>query len=157
MHKVYLSLGSNMGQKVDYLDKAVEKLENNEFIHNLKSSSYYSTDPVGYLDQDTFVNIAVSIETTLSPYALLKVCHEIEEALNRVRIIRWGPRTVDVDIILYDNLQLDEPLLTIPHPRMKERGFVLIPIQELEPELHIDSVAIQTLINQLPSGGVRKI
>lgn len=157
MHRVFLSLGSNMGQKVDYLDNAVDIIKKNEFIHNVKVSSMYQTDPVGYLDQDVFVNIAVVIETTLDPFELLKVCQEIEKALNRERLIRWGPRTIDVDIILYDDLKLDDETLTIPHPRMHERAFVLVPICELDSELVIQSQKIQTLIETVDVSGVRKI
>ncbi len=157
MHRVFLSLGSNMGQKVDYLDNAVDIIKKNEFIHNVKVSSVYQTDPVGYLDQDVFVNIAVVLETTLEPFELLKVCQEIEEALNRERLIRWGPRTIDVDIILYDDLKLDDETLTIPHPRMHERAFVLVPICELDSELVIQSQKIQTLIETVDVSGVRKI
>lgn len=157
MHRVFLSLGSNMGQKVDYLDNAVDIIKKNKFIHNVKVSSVYQTDPVGYLDQDVFVNIAVVLETTLKPFELLKVCQEIEEALNRERLIRWGPRTIDVDIILYDDLKLDDEILTIPHPRMHERAFVLVPICELDSELVIQSQKIQTLIETVDVSGVRKI
>ena len=157
MHRVFLSLGSNMGQKVDYLDNAVDIIKKNEFIHNVKVSSVYQTDPVGYLDQDVFVNIAVLLETTLEPYDLLKVCQDVEQALNRERLIRWGPRTIDVDIILYDDLTLDDEELTIPHPRMHERAFVLVPICELDSELVIQSQKIQTLIETVDVSGVRKI
>jgi len=157
MHRVFLSLGSNMGQKVDYLDNAVDIIKKNEFIHNVKVSSVYQTDPVGYLDQDVFVNIAVLLETTLEPYDLLKVCQDVEQALNRERLIRWGPRTIDVDIILYDDLKLDDKDLTIPHPRMHERAFVLVPICELDSELVIQSQKIQTLIETVDVSGVRKI
>ncbi|MBI9013456.1 MAG: 2-amino-4-hydroxy-6-hydroxymethyldihydropteridine diphosphokinase [Clostridiales bacterium] len=157
MHRVFLSLGSNLGKKVDYLDNAVDMIKKNKFIHNVKVSSMYQTDPVGYLDQDVFVNIAVVLETTLAPYDLLKVCQEIEKTLNRERLIRWGPRTIDVDIILYDDLKLDDKTLTIPHPRMHERAFVLVPICELDSELVIQSQKIQTLIETVDVSGVRKI
>lgn len=157
MSKAYLSLGSNIGQKVDYLNKAVDIIRKNDFIHMVKVSSYYSTDPVGYLDQEEFVNLAVEIDTSMKPYELLALCHHIEETLNRVRLIRWGPRTIDVDIILFDDLVMKNDVLTIPHPRMHERGFVLIPIQELNPELVIKGQTILTLIDQLPPSGVRKL
>lgn len=157
MHKVFLSLGSNIGDKVDYLDKAVDILRKNAFIHNLNQSSYYQTDPVGYEDQDIFVNIAVSLETDLSPYDILALCGDIEKELNRVRLIRWGPRTIDVDIILYDDIKMDEELLTIPHPRMHERAFVLVPIKEIESELMIGHRHIDELLDTLDVSGVRKI
>jgi 2-amino-4-hydroxy-6-hydroxymethyldihydropteridine diphosphokinase len=157
MHKAYLSLGSNIGQKVDYLDKAVDYLKNSDFIHKLIQSSYYTTDPVGYLNQDEFVNIALYIETSLDPNALLLLCHDVENALDRERIIRWGPRTIDVDIILYDDLISHEAELTLPHPRAHERGFVLIPLFELNQNLVIKGRPIKELIESLPPDGVRKM
>jgi len=157
MHKVYLSLGSNIGDSVNYLDKAVDILKNHELIHNIKVSSYYQTDPVGYLDQDVFVNIAVYLETELSPYELLKVCQEIEEALKRVRVVRWGPRTIDVDIILFDDVQMTDDKLTIPHPRMHERAFVLVPIAELDETLIVLNKSIKSLIELVDASGVRKL
>jgi len=157
MHKVYLSLGSNIGDSVNYLDKAVDILNNHELIHNIKVSSYYQTDPVGYLDQDVFVNIAVYLETELSPYELLKVCQEIEEALKRVRVVRWGPRTIDVDIILFDDVQMTDDKLTIPHPRMHERAFVLVPIAELDETLIVLNKSIKSLIELVDASGVRKL
>ena len=157
MHKVYLSLGSNIGDSVNYLDKAVDILNNHELIHNIKVSSYYQTDPVGYLDQDVFVNIAVYLETELSPYELLKVCQEIEEALKRVRVVKWGPRTIDVDIILFDDVQMTDDKLTIPHPRMHERAFVLVPIAELDETLIVLNKSIKSLIELVDASGVRKL
>jgi len=157
MHKVYLSLGSNIGDSVNYLDKAVDILDKHELIHNIKVSSYYQTDPVGYLDQDVFVNIAVCLETDLSPYELLEVCQEIEEALERVRVVRWGPRTIDVDIILFDDVQMTDEKLTIPHPRMHERAFVLVTIAELDNTLIVLNKSIKSLIDLVDSSGVRKL
>jgi len=157
MHKVYLSLGSNIGDSVNYLDKAVDILDKHELIHNIKVSSYYQTDPVGYLDQDVFVNIAVCLETDLSPYELLEVCQEIEEALERVRVVRWGPRTIDVDIILFDDVQMTDEKLTIPHPRVHERAFVLVPIAELDNTLIVLNKSIKSLIDLVDSSGVRKL
>jgi len=157
MHKVYLSLGSNIGDKVDYLDKAVDILRKNALIHKLNVSSYYQTDPVGYEDQDVFVNIAIGLETDLSPYEMLDVCQSIEEDLNRVRLIRWGPRTIDVDIILFDEIRMEEELLTIPHPRMHERAFVLVPIKEIACDLMINGRHIDELLDALDVSGVRKL
>lgn len=157
VHKVYLSMGSNIGNKVDYLDKAVDAFKKSEDIHNVKVSSYYSTDPVGYLNQDEFVNIAVELDTQLNPYDLLDLCHKIENDLDRVRTIRWGPRTIDIDIILYDDIEMNEEELIIPHPRMKERGFVLIPLLELNRELIIGKDKLTDLIDSIKDDGVRKM
>lgn len=157
MHRIFLSLGSNIGQKVDYLNKAVGIIKQNEFIHKVKVSSVYQTDPVGYLEQDVFMNIAIELLTTLEPYRLLEMCQNVEKQLNRERLIRWGPRTIDVDIILYDDLVMTDEDLTIPHPRMHERAFVLVPICELDSELLVRNQKIQTLLEALDTSGVRKI
>lgn len=136
MTKAYLGLGTNLGQKKENLEKALEILNSHGSIQVLKVSSFYETDPVGYENQDKFLNAAVVCETSLGPYELLDFIQEIEKALKRVREIRWGPRTIDVDILLYDSLELlDEPRLIIPHPRMVEREFVLAPLSEIAPEM----------------------
>ena len=136
MTKAYLGLGTNLGQKKENLEKALEILNSHGSVQVLKVSSFYETDPVGYENQDKFLNAAVVCETSLGPYELLDFIQEIEKALKRVREIRWGPRTIDVDILLYDSLELlDEPRLIIPHPRMVEREFVLAPLSEIAPEM----------------------
>ncbi|MDO9573930.1 MAG: 2-amino-4-hydroxy-6-hydroxymethyldihydropteridine diphosphokinase [Candidatus Contubernalis sp.] len=135
MARVYLGLGTNLGNKQENLEKALDFLNSHGQFQVLKVSSFYETEPVGYEDQDKFLNAAVVGETILSPYELLDLCHEIENDLKRVRTIRWGPRTIDVDILLYDSREiLDEPRLIIPHPRMIEREFVLAPLAEIAPE-----------------------
>ncbi len=98
-------------------------------------SSVYETDPVGGPVQDDFLNAVVEVATDLDPFGLLAVAQGLETAAQRVREVRWGPRTLDVDIVLYDELRLDDERLTIPHPRMRERHFVLAPLHELAPEL----------------------
>lgn len=157
MHKVYLSLGSNMGDKQLYLDNAIGLLREKFGISKVEVSSYYVTDPIGYVDQDAFMNIAAYVETSLSPRKLLEACQEVEQALNRVRIIHWGPRTIDVDILLFDDLSMDTDDLIIPHKEMTNRGFVLLPLQELNPNIEIDGKSIETYIEQLPPQGVRKL
>ncbi len=135
MARAYLGLGTNLGNKQENLEKALDFLNSYGQFQVLKVSSFYETEPVGYEDQDKFLNAAVVGETILSPHELLDLCHEIENHLKRVRIIRWGPRTIDVDILLYDSREiLDEPRLIIPHPRMIEREFVLAPLAEIAPE-----------------------
>lgn len=106
-------------------------------------SSFYQTDPVGYLDQDVFLNIALEIETTLRPEALLKACQSVEDKLHRTRVIRWGPRTVDIDIIFYDDLKIKSENLEIPHPRAFERAFVMVPIYEINKELVVHNRPIK--------------
>lgn len=157
MSRVFLSLGSNMGIKKENLDKAVGILKENEFIHKVKASSYYTSDPVGYLDQDVFVNIAVELETDLLPLEMLAICHKIEASLHRKRLIRWGPRTIDVDIILFGDRTSDDETLTLPHPRACERGFVLLPLMELDATIKINDIEISELIKNVDIEGVRKI
>lgn len=137
MNEVYLSLGSNLGDRKAQLQEAVRLLQLNPSISNLRMSSIYETAPVGYLDQHAFLNLVVRLETSLSPLELLDVCQEIEQALYRERLVRWGPRTVDLDILLYGQEQLTTERLTIPHPHMYERAFVLVPLRELMPSLSL--------------------
>lgn len=133
MHKVYLGLGSNIEPKKAHLQSAFDFIEKTEGVYNFEKSPLYETAPVGYLDQDDFVNAVVSFETEKTPYEVLDICKAVEEALKRVRKIRWGPRTIDVDVLLYDDLVLSDEALTIPHPRMHERAFVLEPLLALTP------------------------
>lgn len=155
MAKAFLGLGSNLGEREKQLDFAVERLQAHPQIADLKVADYLETEPVGYLDQDKFLNTVVELSTTLAPHELLAVAQEIEEAAKRVRIIRWGPRTLDVDILLYDDLCLDDPDLTIPHPRMREREFVLAPLAQIAPDAAIppDGSTAVELLDQLRQSG----
>lgn len=157
MNNVYLSLGSNMGDRKRYLEEAVDRIQIHPKTVSCRKSSLYETDPVGYVDQDAFLNMVVELTTKLEPYELLAFCHEIEATLKRKRMIRWGPRTIDVDILLFNDLTSKEEALTIPHPRMKERGFVIVPLYELNPRLMIDGEEIKTLYHRLSSESIRKI
>lgn len=128
--RVFLSLGSNTGDRVRHLTDAVESLPGLVAV-----SPLYETEPVGGPAQGPFLNIVVELETSLSPRALLGIAHRLESAAGRVRTEHWGPRTLDVDLLLVGDLQIDEPDLTIPHPRMWDRRFVLAPLADLAPEL----------------------
>lgn len=133
--KVYLSLGSNMGDKKEILISAISELSSNG-INITDVSSVYQTEPIGFQDQDDFLNMIVIGETDKDPHEVLYICQEIEEKLDRVRTIRWGPRTIDIDIILFGQRTVRNGELVIPHPRFKERAFVLVPLKELEPKLY---------------------
>ncbi|TQR18223.1 2-amino-4-hydroxy-6-hydroxymethyldihydropteridine diphosphokinase [Psychrobacillus vulpis] len=135
MNIAYISIGSNIGNRFDYLVQSVNLLNDTLGIDVNRASSVYETDPVGYVDQAAFLNIVVELKTQLTPHELLMRCNEIEEELGRTREIRWGPRTVDLDILLYNEENMKTENLIIPHPRMMERGFVLIPLVELNPNL----------------------
>lgn len=147
MVKAYLGLGSNMGDRAHQLQQAIQIIDRFQHIDVASVSPIYETEPVGYTDQPQFLNLCIEIETTLNPQELLKRCLETEEALHRVRKIRWGPRTLDVDILLYGNEIIEEDNLIIPHPRMTERAFVLIPLNDIASK-HIEPRS-QKLIENL--------
>lgn len=131
--KAYLGLGSNLGDRLAYLRGAVRALC--ELDPNLAVSPVYETAPVGGPEQGPFLNCVVQLETNLSPPELLATAHRLEEDARRVRIVKDGPRTLDVDILLIQGVRLTSPELTVPHPRMYERGFVLAPLEDLDPSL----------------------
>lgn len=135
--KAFLGLGSNMGEREKLLVQAVNLINQTPGIRVLQSSFIYETDPVGYTEQDAFLNIVIKIETSLCAAELLSRTQEVEAELGRVRTIRWGPRTLDIDILLYGNEWLNDGDLQIPHPRMTERAFVLVPLAEIAPEVQI--------------------
>jgi 2-amino-4-hydroxy-6-hydroxymethyldihydropteridine diphosphokinase len=129
--RAYLALGSNLGDRAENLRQAIQALHARDGIRVLRVSPIYETDPVGYVDQDPFLNMAAAIDTHLPPEQLLKEVLGIERKLGRVRTIRWGPRTIDIDILLYDHVTLDQADLKIPHPAMTERAFVLVPLRDI--------------------------
>ena len=130
-HKVYLGLGSNLGDRISNLKRAVEGLEKTGEISLLSSSSYYETKPAGFEAQPKFINMAIKIETSLHPVKLLDTVKKIEKEIGRAESFRWGPRNIDIDILLYGDETVKEPELEIPHPRMEERAFVLVPLSEI--------------------------
>ena len=134
MTVAYLALGSNIGDRRASLQLAVDTLAAEPGVRLLAVSRVYETDPVGGPVQDDYYNAVVALDTDLDPWALLALAQRCEEAAHRVRRERWGPRTLDVDVLLYDDLHLDDPALTIPHPRMWERDFVLVPLADVAPE-----------------------
>lgn len=135
MPTVYLGLGSNVGDREDYLKRAVELLDKHPLIEVKQVSSYYETEPLEYPDQSWFVNAAVEMETALLPMPLLDALQGIEKKLQRQRTMRWGPRTIDLDILLYGEELVSETRLQIPHIRMHDRTFVLVPLAEIAPDL----------------------
>jgi 2-amino-4-hydroxy-6-hydroxymethyldihydropteridine diphosphokinase len=133
MATAYLSLGSNLGDREKNIASALKMLRKEARI--LKVSSLYETDPVGYRDQPWFLNCVCAVETNLSPHALLNLVGAIERKMGRKPTRRFGPRIIDIDILFYDNLILDSPDLVIPHPRLVDRAFVLVPLKEMAPGL----------------------
>ncbi|ALV26951.1 2-amino-4-hydroxy-6-hydroxymethyldihydropteridine diphosphokinase [Pannonibacter phragmitetus] len=132
-----LGLGSNMGDPKANLAAAIARLDASEGISVLAVSSAYRTPPWGPIPQDDYRNICLVIETVLSPRDLLGRCLEIERELGRVRDVRWGPRIIDIDVLIYGGEQVEEEHLSIPHPRMGERAFVLVPLAEIWPDAPI--------------------
>ncbi|MHB8061868.1 MAG: 2-amino-4-hydroxy-6-hydroxymethyldihydropteridine diphosphokinase [Ruminiclostridium sp.] len=130
----YIGIGSNIGKREENLDRALEMLNLAKEVEVTAISSYINTAPVGYTAQPDFLNAAVEVSTTLTPQKLLEVCQHIEKVLKRERSIRWGPRTIDLDILLYGDLIINEENLIIPHPRMIAREFVLKPLNEIAPQ-----------------------
>ncbi len=131
VRRAFLSLGSNLGDRRRFLADAVRSLG----TEVTAVSPVYETAPVGGPDQGAFLNVVVELATARSPHELLGICHRLESAAERVRLERWGPRTLDVDIIWIDGTTVDEPELQVPHPRWAERRFVLVPLADLAPDL----------------------
>ncbi|MEL7648838.1 MAG: 2-amino-4-hydroxy-6-hydroxymethyldihydropteridine diphosphokinase [Sedimentibacter sp.] len=155
MSKIYLSLGTNLGDKKGNLEHALGLLS--EKVEILKVSSFYETEPVGYSDQPWFLNIAVEGTTEFSPEELIEFTQSIEHEMKRVKTIINGPRIIDVDILLYDDVKINTKNLTIPHPRMTERAFVMYPLHEICPELVIEGKKIKDMINGLEGEKIRKL
>lgn len=131
MNIVYLSIGTNMGEREANLKLAVKLLTEANGITVEEVSSIYETAPVGFLDQASFLNIAVRLTTELSPAEMLLLCQKIEQELGRIREFRWGPRIIDLDILLYNQENIETESLIVPHERMFERAFVLVPLMEI--------------------------
>jgi 2-amino-4-hydroxy-6-hydroxymethyldihydropteridine diphosphokinase len=154
--RAFLGLGSNLGDRLSNLQRAVELL-GERGVRAVRSSRVYETDPVGGPAQPDYLNAVVQVETQLEPRGLLEACLAVERGMGRVRAERWGPRVVDIDILTYDDLVVDETDLEIPHPRMHERGFVLIPLLELDadPSLPGGRKVASLRLGALALGGVR--
>ncbi|HEX4490841.1 MAG TPA: 2-amino-4-hydroxy-6-hydroxymethyldihydropteridine diphosphokinase [Acidimicrobiia bacterium] len=133
--RAYLALGSNLGAREEFLQSAVDALARTPDVAVAALSDVYETDPVGGPDQGPYLNAVVAIDTELSARELLALAHRLEDDADRVRAERWGPRTLDVDLLLVGDERIREPDLVVPHPRLWERGFVLAPLHDVAPEL----------------------
>ena len=154
-HTVYLALGSNLGDRRGNIAAAIQRLRDMVDIDTI--SSVYETEPVGYLDQPRFLNLVCTGKTWLSAPELLHYVKNIETAIGRQPTFRNGPRPIDIDILLYDDEQIEQEHLVIPHPRMFERAFVLVPLAEIAPTLNIHGKSVQTLADAVSYDGVEKI
>lgn len=143
MINCYIGLGSNMGDREWYLRQAVARLAELDGICISQVSSIYATEPVGYTEQPAFLNAVAAVRTTLTAEQLLAACMKVEQSLARKRDLRWGPRTIDLDILLYGDRHICTQDLTVPHPRLLERLFVLIPLLEIAPELVLNGKSLE--------------
>ncbi len=150
MSRAYIGLGSNMGDRFEYLLAGVTALFKADDVFVVGKSGVYESEPVGVTDQPDFLNAVVAVETTLSPHELLALADKIELEQGRQRITRWGPRTLDVDILLYDDLEIGDPKLVIPHQRLTERRFVLEPLLEVEPDVRLPGgIPVRKVLDEL--------
>jgi 2-amino-4-hydroxy-6-hydroxymethyldihydropteridine diphosphokinase len=159
MARAFLGLGGNVGDSRATLDRAVAMLNDGRDIKVLARSSDYQTPPWGVESQAPFVNLCLAVETTLAPRQLLSRIHEVEQSLGRDRAseTRWGPRTCDIDILSYGNTALNEPDLTLPHPRMFERGFVLMPLAEIAPDAVIGGRRVMDALKSADITGIVRL
>lgn len=153
-----IAIGSNIGNRYDNMMDAIKVLTGTNDIELVNYSSIYETDPVGYEEQDLFLNMVIEVKTALNAMELLDRCLDTELILGRKRKVRWGPRTIDLDILTFNQENIETEKLTVPHPRMCERAFVMIPLHEIKSDLHISAMEkpLDALINELPDKeGVR--
>lgn len=151
MHLTYIGFGSNIGDRLKHIQRAIHALSKTEGINLQKISSIYKTAPVGYEAQGEFLNGIVAIQTTLPPLFLLHILKDIETAVGRQHRIRWGPREIDLDLLIYGDLCLQTEQLIVPHPEMHLRRFVLVPLAEIASELvhPVFQETVQTLLERL--------
>jgi 2-amino-4-hydroxy-6-hydroxymethyldihydropteridine diphosphokinase len=148
--RAFLGLGSNLGDRARALAEAARRLSSPD-LRIVRRSRIYESPPWGKTDQPPFLNQVAAVETSLPPRALLLRCHDVEQALGRVRAERWGPRTIDVDVLLYDDLVVETPDLVVPHAEMHRRSFVLVPLAEIAPGLRFpNGETVEALLQRLP-------
>ena len=156
MTPAFIALGANLGDPVAQLREAAQRLRDTAGLHSVQLSPIYFSAPVGVVDQPRFANAAVRLETSFTAHELLAVCHSVERAMGRVRTVRWGPRTIDLDLIFFGTLHLSDDVLTLPHPRWSERAFVVQPIYDLAPDLSIDGVALSETLARLDRSDLQR-
>jgi len=158
MTKVWIGIGSNLGQREKHLYRALQNIAGLKDTRIVTLSSVYVTEPQGLTEQPSFYNMVVEVETGLAPHDLLKHLLAIERILGRVRTVRYGPRTIDLDILLYGETVLSDEHLIVPHPRMVERSFVLVPLIEIFPEAHDPRTGqpLKAYLNRLQGQGIER-
>jgi 2-amino-4-hydroxy-6-hydroxymethyldihydropteridine diphosphokinase len=150
----WLGLGGNIGDPVAAMAEALSRLDAHPDCSVEVVSRLYRTPPWGKTDQDWFFNAAAAVSTILAPHGLLDLCLEIERAMKRVRSERWGPRTLDIDILAFDALTISDDRLTLPHPRMRDRAFVLMPLADIAPDLAIEGRVVAAWLTDADKAGI---
>ena len=155
-HTIYIALGTNLGDRPGNLETAIQSMSPDVLV--VKRSSIYETPPWGFEDQPAFLNMVLQVETEFSPWKLLKFIKKLEGSMGREHTFRNGPRLIDIDILFYDQLESEQSGLVIPHPRIAERAFVLVPLAEIAPDLlhPVLQVTIRDLLGRIDSQGIKK-
>jgi 2-amino-4-hydroxy-6-hydroxymethyldihydropteridine diphosphokinase len=135
IHTAYIGIGSNLGTSGENCVEAIEKISTNDHIKIISKSSFYKTAPIGDIEQDWFINSVIRVDTKLNPKELLLTLLNIESEMGRIRKEKWGPRLIDLDLLFYDKLILNQEGITLPHPEMQKRNFVLVPLNEISESL----------------------
>ena len=157
MNKVYLGIGTNIGDRNQYIKDALDAIAHLPGTEVTGVSCLYETEPWGYTEQDSFYNVCAEVETSLSPNGILGACLGIEAALGRVRTFRYAPRVIDIDVLLYNDIHADTEELTVPHPRIQERAFVLVPLKDVLPEMKIGDIDLKSAYEKCDKTGVKSI
>lgn len=152
-----MGLGGNVGDVKLALETALNTLKDHPNITIVKASNFYKTPPWGDENQAWFINACVLIETSLKPIDLLEFVKSVEIDLKRKKTRKWGPRTLDIDLLIYENVDMESPKLTLPHPRMSERAFVLVPLNDIAPDLMIKGEKISTLLEAVSTQEIKLI
>lgn len=149
MPEAALAFGSNLGDSRAMISRAIAVLGGMERVRMSKVSSFYRTPPWGLEDQPDFVNACALVETDYAPEELLDACKDLEKALGREEAVRWGPRLIDIDVLCMDGVEMESERLTLPHPRLTDRAFVLVPLSEIAPNLEIGGAAVREHLTKL--------
>lgn len=159
MPRAFVAFGGNVGDARDTIARAIAQFCDGDRIRLIARSSDYETPPWGKTDQPAFINACIMIETGLTPVGLLDRAHEVERAFGRDRHKeeRWGPRSLDIDLLTYGEDKIDDPDLTLPHPRLFERAFVLVPLTEIAPDAVVDGRSVREALDRLDQAGIERL
>lgn len=156
LNRSFLSIGTNIGDRQENIRQAIKILEQDSNIDIRGISKVYETKPWGLLDQASFLNICVDIDVKCTADKLLSICQNIEHELKRERLVRWGPRTIDVDILFFNDSIIEEENLIVPHPRIQERAFVLVPLMDLDENLSVKGKNIRLWLESIGTDGIKE-